>query len=161
MVADTLRESPSNQDTAQLLMEVVPPVMQALRSEMRQRRGSEISVLQLRVLAFLRRQPGSTLSAVAEHVGLTLPSMSSQISGLVARHLIDRSVSEEDRRYVTLTLTEQGRMLMESARHGTQESIAKRIAVLSPEELAVVAESMKLLAGVFAASSTGVTPSEG
>lgn len=160
-VADMSKESLSNQETAHLLMDVVPQVMQTFRSEMRRRRGPEISVLQLRVLAFLRRHPGSTLSAVAEHVGLTLPSMSSQISGLVARQLIDRSVSEEDRRYVTLTLTEQGRMLMESARHGTEESIAKKIAVLSPEELSVVAASMQLLSRVFSASSPDAASSEG
>lgn len=160
--ADTqLGEFPNNQETVQLLIDVVPQVMQVLRSEMRRRRGPEISVLQFRVLAFLRRHPGSTLSAVAEHVGLTLPSMSSQISGLVARHLIDRSVSEEDRRYVTLTLTDQGRTLMESARQGTQESIAKKIAVLSPEELAVVAASMNLLSQVFSSSVPVAIPSEG
>lgn len=161
LVTDISKESLGSQETAQLLMDVVPQVMQTFRSEMRRRRGPEISVLQLRVLAFLRRRPGSTLSAVAEHVGLTLPSMSSQISGLVARQLVDRSVSEEDRRYVTLTLTEQGRMLMESARQGTQGSIVKKIAVLAPEELAVVAASMQLLSRVFSPPSLETAPSEG
>ena len=134
--------------------------MQNLRAEMRRRRGPEISVLQLRALAYLRRNPGATLSAVAEYVGLTLPSMSSQVSGLVARNLIDRSISVEDRRFVTLTLTEQGRTLLEAARHGTQESLAKTLSVLSPDECAIVVEAMHLLARVFASPSTEIHPAE-
>jgi DNA-binding MarR family transcriptional regulator len=159
---DHLQEdAPSSEDTARVVFDVVPQVMQNLRAEMRRRRGPEISVLQLRALAFLRRNPGATLSRLAEHVGLTLPSMSSQVSGLVARDLIDRSTSTEDRRYVTLTLTEQGRMLMETARHGTQESLAKQISDLAPDERAVVVEAMQLLARVFSPTLTDAPPAEG
>jgi DNA-binding MarR family transcriptional regulator len=159
---DHLQEdAPSSEDAARVVFEVVPQVMQVLRAEMRRRRGPEISVLQLRALAFLRRNPGATLSRLAEHVGLTLPSMSSQVSGLVARNLIDRSTSTEDRRYVTLTLTEQGRMLMETARHGTQESLAKQISDLAPDERAVVVEAMQLLARVFSPTLADAPPAEG
>lgn len=150
----TFSQSPSSDECAQVVFEVVPQVMQKVRTEMRRRRGPEISVLQLRALGYLRRNPGATLSSLAEHVGLTLPSMSSQVSGLVARNLINRSVSAEDRRFVTLTLTEQGRSLMEAARSGTQDSLAKNLAHLAPEERATVVEAMHLLARVFAPPET-------
>ena len=159
---DQLQEkSPSSDDAARAVIDVVPQVMQTLRAEMRRRRGPEISVLQLRALAFLRRNPGATLSRLAEHVGLTLPSMSSQVSGLVARNLIDRSTSAEDRRYVTLTLTEQGRSLMETARQGTQDSLAMQIADLAPEERAKVVDAMHLLARVFGPAVVDVPSSDG
>jgi DNA-binding MarR family transcriptional regulator len=145
---------PTVAECAHIVFEVVPQVMQNLRAEMRRRRGPEISVLQLRALNFLRRNPGATLSVLAEHVGLTLPSMSSQVSGLVARDLIDRSVSAEDRRFVTLTLTENGKSLLETARNGTQESLAKTLSVLAPDERAKVVEAMNLLARVFAPPSS-------
>jgi DNA-binding MarR family transcriptional regulator len=147
-------------ECATAVFDVVPQVMQRVRAEMRKRRGPEISVLQLRALSFLRRNPGATLSSLAEYVGLTLPSMSSQVSGLVARKIIDRSISAEDRRFVTLTLTEQGRTLLETARHGTQASLAKTISALTPEERAVVVAGMELLARIFAAPSASTSPSE-
>jgi DNA-binding MarR family transcriptional regulator len=153
-------ESPSADECAHILFDVVPQVMQKLRTEMRKRRGPEISVLQLRALNYLRRNPGATLSALAEYVGLTLPSMSSQVSGLVARKLIDRSISVEDRRFVTLTLTEQGQLHMETARQGTQDSLAKTISGLSAEERQVVVEAMNLLARVFAPSAHEASPNE-
>jgi len=149
-------EEPSIDECAHIVFDVVPQVMQNVRSEMRRRRGPEISVLQLRALTYLRRNPGATLSVLAEHVGLTLPSMSSQVSGLVARNLIDRSVSVEDRRFVTLKLTEQGKTHLEIARQGTQESLAKTLSVLAPDERATVVEAMHLLARVFAPPSVEV-----
>jgi DNA-binding MarR family transcriptional regulator len=142
--------APNDEACAHVVFEVVPHVMQKIRAEMRRRRGPEISVLQLRALAYLRRNPGATLSSLAEHVGLTLPSMSSQVSGLVARNLIDRSVSTTDRRFVTLTLTEQGSSLLAAARQGTQESLAKSLATLAPDERAIVMVAMALLERVFA-----------
>jgi DNA-binding MarR family transcriptional regulator len=155
-IAEAAMHAPDSDECAHLVFEVVPQVMQRVRAEMRRRRGPEISVLQLRALAYLRRNPGATLSLLAEHVGLTLPSMSSQVSGLVARNLIDRSVSAEDRRFVTLTLTEQGRTLMETARQGTQESLAKNLSNLTSEERAIVVEAMHLLARVFAPTSADI-----
>jgi DNA-binding MarR family transcriptional regulator len=156
--------APSQESTtdecAHIVFDVVPQVMQNIRSEMRRRRGPEISVLQLRALAYLRRNPGVTLSNLAEYVGLTLPSMSSQVSGLVARNLIDRSVSAEDRRFVTLTLTEQGKSLLETARFGTQESLAKTISNLSADERGTVIEAMKFLARVFAPSTAEAPQAE-
>jgi DNA-binding MarR family transcriptional regulator len=76
---------------------------------------------------------------------------------LVARNLIDRSVSTEDRRFVTLTLTDQGKSLLETARHGTQESLAKTLSSLSTDERDTVITAMKFLARVFA-PSTAVAP---
>jgi DNA-binding MarR family transcriptional regulator len=138
---------------ARELIDVVPQVMQALRAEMRRQRGPDLSVLQLRVLAFLRNNPGAPLSAVAEHVGLTLPSMSSQVTGLVGRSLIDRSISAEDRRYVTLMLTEQGRAVLDAAALAAQANLAVALSDLSPEECAMLMESMAILRRIFARST--------
>jgi DNA-binding MarR family transcriptional regulator len=151
---------PSNEECAHIVFEVVPQVMQSLRAEMRRQRGPDLSVLQLRALAFLRRHPGAALSVLAEHVGLTLPSMSSQVSGLVARNLIDRSVSPEDRRFVTLRLTEQGSSVLEAARQSAQENLANALSVLSPHERSVVVKAMHLLERVFNPTATETPPVE-
>lgn len=142
----------SSDRVAHELIEVIPVVMQTLRAEVRRCREPDLSVLQIRVLAFLNRHPGAPLSAVAEHVGLTLPSMSSQVSGLVGRNLIHRSVSAQDRRYVTLTLTEQGRAVMEAALRGTEASITQMIAGLGADERRLLMEALGLLRQLFAAS---------
>jgi DNA-binding MarR family transcriptional regulator len=124
----------------------------------RAQRGPDLSVLQLRSLAFLGGQPGAPLSAVAEHVGLSLPSMSTQISGLVTRGLIERTTSAVDRRYVTLTLTEEGHAVLDAARRGAQAKLAEVLGRLQEEERAIILEALQLLRKVFAATKPGDHP---
>ena len=133
-------------ECARALLEVIPKVMQTIRAEMRRHSGQDLSVVQMRTLAFLNRHPGAPLSAVAEHVGLTLPSMSSQVSGLVARDLLDRCTAAHDRRYVTLTLTKEGRDVYQTARQNALTHIAARVDALTSDEQAVIIEACSLLA---------------
>ena len=56
----------------------------------------------------LNRNQGASLSEVAEHVGLTLPSVSKMVDGLVTRGLLTRATDPGDRRRLTLSLTPAG-----------------------------------------------------
>jgi len=150
---------PSSERCARILLQVVPQVMQAIRAEVRSGRGPDLSVLQLRALAFLHRHPGEPLSALAEHVGLTLPSMSSQVSGLVSRGLIDRAVSPTDRRFVTLRLTDEGEAVFQAALHHAEASLKQVLDGLSDEELATVTAALQILGAVFIRSDTAPQPS--
>lgn len=151
-------DQPSSARCAHILLQVVPRVMQAIRAEVRSGRGPDLSVLQLRALAFLHRHPGEPLSALAEHVGLTLPSMSSQVSGLVNRGLIDRAVSPNDRRFVTLRLTAEGEAVFQAAVHHAEASLTQALAGLSEEELATVTAAMQILGDVFRPADPMPTP---
>ena len=75
---------------AQEILEVVPAVMLAIRAELRRHRTADLSVPQFRTLAFIDRQADASLSDVAEHIGLTLPSMSKIVDGLVTRKFVTR-----------------------------------------------------------------------
>jgi DNA-binding MarR family transcriptional regulator len=116
---------------------------------MRRHRAADLSVPQFRVLAFLDRRRGATLSQVAEHSGLTLPSTSRMVDGLVARKLLTRRISPSDRRFVTLALTTQGRSRLESARRATQFRLAEMLRGLSAEERLAVVRAMEVLRPVF------------
>ena len=82
----------SPDECARQILEIVPMVMRAIRTEIRSHRGSELSVPQFRVLIFLNRHEGASLSDIAEHLGLTLPSTSKMIDGLVARNMVTRQM---------------------------------------------------------------------
>ena len=70
----------------------------------------DLSLTQLRVLAILRdREP--KLSEVADHLGLERSSVSGLIDRAVARGLVRREASTDDRRAVRLSLTAEGRRL--------------------------------------------------
>lgn len=144
--------APTTADCAHALLEIVPEVMQEIRCHVRSQRGHDLSVLQLRTLAFLDRQPGAPLSAVADHVGLTLPSMSTQVSNLVERSLILRTTSQADRRCIALRLTEQGAALLASVRENARAALAANLIHLSDMERTQVLEALMLLRSVLTAA---------
>jgi DNA-binding MarR family transcriptional regulator len=121
------------EECSRIVFDVVPQVMQHIRSEMRRYRAPDLSVLQLRALAFLRRNP----------------SMSSQVSGMVARKLIHRSTSTADRRYITLTLTEEGMALLQSTRDRSMAHLAETFSGLSPQDTRAIIDAMMLLANTI------------
>jgi DNA-binding MarR family transcriptional regulator len=145
--------TPTADECANELIDVIPDVMQVLRSEVRRQRGRDLSILQLRALIYLSRFPGATLSAVADHVGLTLSSMSTQVSKLVKRNLVTRTESAHDRRFVTLTLTAVGEANLISLRDGTQSSLAVHIQHWSEEERAMVMQGLAVLRARFSNSA--------
>jgi DNA-binding MarR family transcriptional regulator len=136
-------------DCAALLMDVVPLTMRYIRVEMRSRRMRGLSITQFRALIFLYGNQGTSLSQVASHIGLTLPSASKTIDALVRRGLVTRTTLPDDRRYVSLKLSRLGRATLAQARQGTEARLAERIAKLSPEQQAVVSEAMQALHTIF------------
>lgn len=139
----------SSDECARELLEVVPLIMRAIRSEMRSHRPPDLSVPQFRTLNFLDHHEGASLSDVAEHIGLTLPSMSALIDGLVARQLAIRQVSPTDRRRVTLAPTAQGKTTLEAVRQSTQARLAEVLAALSPSQRATIVQAMEILQPIF------------
>jgi DNA-binding MarR family transcriptional regulator len=138
---------------ARAVLDVVPLVMRTIRAEMRRHRSAELGVPQFRVLAFLSLNPGASLSAVAEHVGLRLPSMSTLVAGLVKRGLVARRESNVDRRRVTLSLTSRGRATLDKARAATLVLLAERLGALSPQQRDQVVQGLQVLGGAFAAAA--------
>jgi DNA-binding MarR family transcriptional regulator len=133
---------------------MVPVVMRAIRTELRKHRGGDISVPQFRALFYVSRHEGASLSQVAEHVGLTMPSMSRIVDGLVARRLATRETHQDDRRRMTLALTTQGHATLRSARQTTEAYLSQLFRTLPSIKRSTVIEAMQVLRTVFAVTGS-------
>jgi len=131
------------------LMDTAPQIVQAIRVEMRRGRGSDISIPQFRAMRFVQVHPESSLSHLAEHLGLTLPSVSKLVDGLVKQKLVTRKESSADRRKLTLVLTQTGADIVDSARATAQANLAQKIKQLSDDDLEVIVQAMQLLRPIF------------
>ena len=131
------------------IMEVIPLVMRKIRNEMRQRRSEGLSVPEFRAMIFLDRQPLASLTEVADHLGLTTPTVCALIDALVARKLVWRESSRVDRRKIVLTLTAEGQSILTAAQRGTLDQIEEWIEPLSPSERATILQAMQILDQVF------------
>ena len=134
---------------AREVLDVMPLVMRTVRAEMRRHRAPGLTVPHFRALAYLGNNAGASLSEVAEHVGLQLPSMSTLIEGLVTRGLVTRAPSAADRRRVTLNLTPTGQATLSTSRRHSQAKLAERLAALSPAEQATIIAAMQALRVAF------------
>jgi DNA-binding MarR family transcriptional regulator len=134
---------------AQEVLEVVPLVMRTIRAEMRSHRTPELSVPQFRALGFIDRNPGASLSEAADYLGLTLPSMSKIVDGLVARQLVVRQTHPNDRRRMILTLTHSGQTTLEASRTSTRACLAEMLASLTDNQRATIVKAMEMLRPVF------------
>ena len=141
-------------DYAAAVIETVLLAMKTIRGEMSRHRPAGISVPQFRVLGFIKHHPGASLSMVAEHIGLTLPSMSTAVDGLVKRGLVEREPSSEDRRRVSLTMTDEGREAFESATAAARSHMAEILTLLDPGERDKVAKAMQSLRAVLLSSQS-------
>jgi MarR family transcriptional regulator for hemolysin len=131
------------------LMDTAPQIIQAIRVEMRRGRGSDISIPQFRAMRFIQVQPDLSLSHLAEHLGLTLPSVSKLVDGLVKQKLITRKESTADRRKITLVLTSTGAAIVDSARADARTNLAQKLKHLSDNDLETISQAMQLLRPIF------------
>jgi MarR family transcriptional regulator for hemolysin len=134
---------------AQEILEVVPSIMRTIRTEMRRHRTADLSVPQFRTLAFIDRNADASLSDVAEHIGLTLPSMSKIVDGLVTRKFVTRQTAPDDRRRMTLALTARGQTALQSSRAATRACLAEDLAALSDRQRETIVQAMQILRPVF------------
>jgi MarR family transcriptional regulator for hemolysin len=145
------------EESARKLLEVVPIIMQDIRSEMRRRRSLDLTVPQFRVLAFVNRNEGSSLWEVASHVGLTPPSTSRLVDGLIARGLMARNDYPADRRRVRLTVTGHGLAILEASTQGTVSYLADKLSGVDADNREAIDKAVEALRTVFATNTREVT----
>lgn len=141
--------APSSQDCAAELLEVVPLIMRGVRAEVRRDRTPELSMPQFRALSFIGRHEGSTLTDVAQFLGLTLPTASKMMDGLVDAGFVQRAPDRRDRRKIKLHLSAEGQQIHEAILHQAREFLASRLQHLNEGVLQEISDALKVLREVF------------
>lgn len=131
------------------ILEVVPVLMRFIRAQMRSHRGSDLSVPQFRTLFFLGRRRNASLSAVAEHLGLSLPAASRLVEGLIQRNFVVRRIPAENRRLVALSLCASGRRTVRTAQKNAEKALAEILAKLPTRELDSIERALRTLREIF------------
>jgi DNA-binding MarR family transcriptional regulator len=141
---------------ARELLSGAPAIMRFLRDQMRRNRQGELTVpqfraliFQFRALIFVSHNEKPSLSAMAEHMGLSLPATSRMVEVLVKRGLVERRARRADRRCISLSLTAPGRAALRVALQAAQAALARRFDALSARELALVSRALGVLSRVF------------
>lgn len=90
------------------------------------RRKYNINSAQLAILLRCRYTPGITLSDIAQSINMDLTYMSRQSTLLATKGLLQKQASTDDKRALSLTLTDKGLRLMDQfLREDLQPFVAK------------------------------------
>lgn len=141
---------PSTNDLAQRTMDIIPLVMRVMSAEMR---ASEHTPAASHVPLLGTLQYRSyTLSELAEAHSVSAPTMSSTISTLEERGWVQRERSTEDRRIVWVSITPEGRRVLDNIQHHVIKRIAALLEHLSDEDKERLIEGLTVLRDSFAAA---------
>jgi DNA-binding MarR family transcriptional regulator len=106
---------------------------------------SGLSDTQLTALAVLERQIAMSPGELAEHEKVQPPSMTRVISALEERGLVLRAPHPTDRRQVVLTVTDEGKRLVNEFRRHRDAWLAMRLRELTPQERATLRAAAPIL----------------
>jgi DNA-binding MarR family transcriptional regulator len=104
-----------------------------------------ISDIQLAALAALERHDSMSPGELAEHEKVQPPSMTRVIAVLEERGLVRREPHATDRRQVILTVTADGRGLVQRVRRRREAWLAQRLQELTPDERQILRAASPIL----------------
>jgi DNA-binding MarR family transcriptional regulator len=104
-----------------------------------------LSDIQLAALAALERHDSMTPGELAEHEKVQPPSMTRVIAVLEERGLVKREPHATDRRQVILTVTDDGRNLVQRVRRRREAWLAQRLQELTREERLILRAAAPIL----------------
>jgi DNA-binding MarR family transcriptional regulator len=117
---------------------------------LRQQAGTDLSPSQTAALATIERRGPLTPSEVASCERIQRPTATRVIARLEEAGLIDRAADPSDGRSSLLTITAEGRALLEHGRANKDAFLARRLDGLDAEELATLERAAQILERVLA-----------
>ena len=125
-------------DTMTLAEALRPVLLRVGRELRREAREAGVSPEQVSLLVAIKYNPGIGVRELAARERVSPPALSNRVDRLEQDGLVVRKPSEDDRRRVGLTLTDEGQRLLRRVRSRRTAWLVTRLGRLSAEELAAI-----------------------
>lgn len=132
-------------DTLALADALRPALLQVGRELRREARALGASPEQVALLVSIKYAPGIGLRELAARERVSPPAMTKHVDRLERDGLVERRPSEEDRRRVGVTLTDEGQRLLRRVRSRRTAWLALRLGELDERELAALEAAVEPL----------------
>jgi DNA-binding MarR family transcriptional regulator len=107
----------------------------------------ELTPAQFGVLTVLQAHPGLGQSSLARALGFDKVTVLRVLRGLQARGLVTRAPAQDNRRNVSVTLTEEGATLLQRAQKPAEKAYRRLMAPLNEQQQEQLLELLQLLTG--------------
>jgi DNA-binding MarR family transcriptional regulator len=130
--------------------ETFPSLWHSIRARIREVSSEEfnITVEQFHILRRIHKGSDS-VSKLAEAKQISRPAISRVVDVMVKKGLVTRSQDPSDRRYVRLSLTDEGKSLLEAIFGKNRDWMAGKLASLAEDELKTIRDAMMALSRAF------------
>lgn len=129
---------------ADLVIDIIPKLMQLLRVEMRKGRGDYLTVPQFRVLASISRGINQN-KLLAERLGVSEAAMSRMIDVLVNENLIKKGIDADDRRHMKLSLTSEGNKIFKAIKGEARLRLKDKVGAISNHDVELIIVGLETL----------------
>ncbi|MDK7181061.1 MarR family transcriptional regulator [Corynebacterium riegelii] len=147
----------NEQDALELARRVRPAMTKLYVSYFRTAEHSELTGPQLSIMTRIAEHGPSRISQLADAEGVRMPTASNTINQLEKRGLVQRTRAVEDRRGVSVELTELGMQELKRVGEERTQSLAEMISTLDENHLKLIeqaADAINALAETYAEASS-------
>ena len=117
-----------------------------------------VTPAQLRVLQIVGEKKDPTAKTLATQMGVSQATVTALVDKLVARGLVSRLTSAQDRRQTNITLTNQGKDVLEEAPDALQQRYVRAFADLADWEQAQLVSSLERVAAMLNVDNLDAAP---
>ena len=132
-------------DTVEIADALRPVLLRIGRELRREARHVGVSPEQVALLVAIKYDPGIGVRELAAHERVSAPAMSKHVDRLERDGLVSRTPSDDDRRRVGLTLTEEGQRVLRRVRSRRTAWLASRLRSLSDADRTAIAAAVEPL----------------
>ena len=138
---------PKTELNTMTLAEALRPVLLRVGRELRREaREAGVSPEQVSLLVAIKYSPSIGVRELAARERVSPPALSNRVDRLEQDGLVARTPSDDDRRRVGLTLTDEGQRVLRRVRSRRTAWLVTRLGELSAEELAAIEAAVEPLA---------------
>ena len=130
---------------AELAATLRPALLRLTRIVRLQRVDMSVSLTQLSAMATVSKRGPMTAGELAGFEKVQPPSMTKVLANLEEHGLVTREVSPDDRRQTIVAITPAGEELLESERRSRDAWLSQRLAMLTPDERALLRDVVPVL----------------
>jgi len=145
---------PKSDATARDLLKVTMLLMRRLGARMRQGEKDRIEPAQIGILMRLGERP-LTLTELAAHQVVRLPTMSKSVGLLVQRGWLSRTIPANNRRQTIVALTAEGRRVLEKMGRHAERQVSELLSSLTAAERQRIQGGLEILIRELAAGEEG------
>jgi MarR family transcriptional regulator, organic hydroperoxide resistance regulator len=133
------------EDISENVIGILPVILKKLISFIDEGTNLELSHYHFAILGMISKFGPLSVSEIGRRLLISKPQMTAMLDKIVDYGLVSRTQIPEDRRVVIISLTSEGRKVLNRAIANLQSNVAVKMAKLSESDLQAFSEALKTI----------------